>query len=598
MKQLGLYKVLALGLGLWIDCCYTLAQTASADSAISTNLQPEIIPSVDRLAEVLPSAADSVDSTNLQPEIIPSVDRLADVLPSSADSVDSTNLQPEIIPSVDRLAEVLPSAADSVDSTNLQPEIIPSVDRLADVLPSSWAFSAVRSLVEKYGCIAGDSEKRFRGEQALSRQEFAVALNACLERINTIDGLTRDDLMAVERLQQAFTTELTALRDRVEGLETEANRLESQQFSTTTKLSGQAIFAVNAGGFSGDRVISPRGAIVTRDRPNPTALYRFSLDLNTSFKGTDLLKLRLLAGSPGTNDNAAGFLEPNLGSTLDFAIPGTTQISLSRLYYSFAPTKDLSVTVGARMVAGDFVDKNRFANVNFRDFSTQSLINNFVLLPRPGGAGAAIDWKPNQGALRLRAVYIASNSEESLPENQSFFGGGSPGDIRLFPIAGGGARGGLFGDPYMGVVELEYAPTSSFSARLQYSGGEVLGSNFQSVGANFDWAITSRLGIFGRYGYASYPDTTIGDIRPSYWSAGVSLQNLFVTGDLAGLGVVQPFILTEVGNATQTNIEAFYNFPLANNIRITPLIQIITHPANQNSNGTIVTGTLRTVFTF
>ncbi|TAG85571.1 MAG: S-layer protein, partial [Oscillatoriales cyanobacterium] len=91
---------------------------------------------------------------------------------------------------------------------------------------------------------------------------------------------------------------------------------------------------------------------------------------------------------------------------------------------------------------------------------------------------------------------------------------------------------------------------------------------------------------------------TIGDIRPSYWSAGVSLQNLFVTGDLAGLGVVQPFILTEVGNATQTNIEAFYNFPLANNIRITPLIQIITHPANQNSNGTIVTGTLRTVFTF
>ncbi|MCC3603618.1 MAG: hypothetical protein JGK24_10295 [Microcoleus sp. PH2017_29_MFU_D_A] len=68
MKQLGLYTVLALGLGLWIDCSSTLAQTASADSAISTNLQPEIIPSVDRLAEVLPSAADSVDSTNLQPE--------------------------------------------------------------------------------------------------------------------------------------------------------------------------------------------------------------------------------------------------------------------------------------------------------------------------------------------------------------------------------------------------------------------------------------------------------------------------------------------------------------------------------------------------
>ncbi|NJR51147.1 MAG: iron uptake porin [Leptolyngbyaceae cyanobacterium CSU_1_3] len=489
-------------------------------------------------------------------------------------------------------------SADSVTSESLQQEIIPSVDQLADVPSSSWAFLAVRSLIEKYGCITGDSEKRFRGEQALSRQEFAVALKACLERINTIAGLTHDDLMAVERLQQAFTTELTALRDRVERLETQTNRWESQQFSTTTKLSGQVIFAVNAGSFGGERIISPRGATISRDQPNPTALYRFSLDLNTSFKGTDLLKLRLLAASPGINDNAAGFLEPNLGSSLDFAIPGTNQLSLVRLYYTFAPTKDLSVTIGARMVAADFVDKNRFANVSFRDFSTQSLTNNFILLPRPGGAGAAIDWKPNQGALSLRAVYIASSAEANLPENQRFFGGGSLGEIRLFPTAGGGAGGGLFGDPYMGIVELDYAPTGSFSMRLQYSGGKVLGSNFQSVGANFDWAITSRLGIFGRYGYASYPDTTIGDIRPSYWSAGGSLQNLFVKGDLAGLGVAQPFILTEVGNATQTNIEAFYNFPLANNIRITPLVQVITHPANQSDNGTIVVGTLRTVFTF
>jgi porin len=496
------------------------------------------------------------------------------------------------VPSI--LAQSLPTS----EQAAAQQEPLTSVDQLSDVLPTSWAYSAVRSLVEQYQCIAGEPDRQFNGERSLSRQEFAAAIEACLNRISAIAGLPREELAIVQRLQTEFAAELTVLRSRVDRLETQTTLLESQQFSTTTRLTGQAIFAVNAGGFSGEQTISPRGAIVTDDQPNPTALYRFSLDLNTSFRGTDLLKLRLLAASPGTNDNAAGFLEPNFGSTLDFAVPGSSQLTLARLYYTFTPTQDLSVTVGARMVAGDFVDKNQFANVSFRDFSTQSLVNNFVLLPRPGGAGAAINWNPKQGNLSLRAIYIASSATRDLPENQQFFGGGGPEDIQLFPISGGGARGGLFGDPYMGVVELEYAPTTSLAVRLQYSGGSVLGSNFQAVGVNFNWAIAPRFGIFGRYGYASYPDTTIGDIRPNYWSAGIFLQDLMTQGDIAGVGAVQPFILREVGNATQTNIEAFYNFPLTNNIRITPLIQVITNPANQSSNGPIVTGSIRAVFNF
>lgn len=50
--------------------------------------------------------------------------------------------------------------------------------------------------------------------------------------------------------------------------------------------------------------------------------------------------------------------------------------------------------------------------------------------------------------------------------------------------------------------------------------------------------------------------------------------------------------------AAQTNIEAFYNFPVSNNVTLTPLVQVITHPGNQSANGTITTGTLRTVFSF
>jgi hypothetical protein len=479
---------------------------------------------------------------------------------------------------------------------------VTSVSQLTDVRPTDWAFQSLQSLVERYGCISGYPDRTFRGNRALTRSEFAAGLNACLERINeqisAIDGVTQADRQTIQRLQAEFATELTTLKSRVDRLDTATATLEKQQFSPTTKLTGQAIFAVNAGGFSGDQIIAPRGAIVTADQPNMTSLYRLSLDLNTSFSGKNLLKLRLVSASPGIGDNAAGYLEPNLGSVLDFAIPGRQQISLARAYYTFSPDRDLSITLGSQMVAPDFIDKNRYANVSFRDFSTSALVNNFILLPRPGGAGAAIDWKPNKGPFSLRGVYIASSGSASLPENQQFLGGGRTQDVRLFPAAGGGAKGGLFGDPYTGIVELEYAPSKALSLRLQYSGGELLGSNFKVFGVNADLALTRQVGLFARYGTGSYPDTVFGDIKPQYWSAGLGFQDLFQKGDIAGIGVAQPFILSAIGDATQTNFEAFYNIPVSPKIRVTPIVQVISNAGNQRTNGAIVTGTLRAVFSF
>jgi porin len=67
------------------------------------------------------------------------------------------------------------------------------------------------------------------------------------------------------------------------------------------------------------------------------------------------------------------------------------------------------------MTAADIVDKNRYAGASFRDFSTQALVNNFILFPRGRGAGAAIDWNPEAAPVNLRAVYIAGDATNSLP---------------------------------------------------------------------------------------------------------------------------------------------------------------------------------------
>ncbi|QLE58334.1 iron uptake porin [Nostoc sp. TCL26-01] len=498
----------------------------------------------------------------------------------------------------------LAQSYDSVDPL-LETGQVTSVSQLQDVQPQDWAFAALQSLVERYGVIAGYPDGTFRGNRAMSRYEFAAGVNAVLARIDELirtgkeDLITSADLLTLQRLQEAFAAELTTLQRQVDTLEAYNAELEANQFSTTTKLQGQVIFALNAGAFTSDRIIAPRGTVISERNPNATFIYRASLDLNTSFYGTDLLKVRLVTGSDGTNDNAGGFLEPNLGSTLDFSIPGRNdQLSVARLYYTFAPVPDWKITVGPAIVAPDFIDKNRYANISFLDFSTQSLVNNYILIPRPGGAGAVVEWQPKTSPFRFRGLYVSGDATDSLPENQRLIGGGGVEDIRLFPIAGGGANGGFFGDPYQGFVEFEYAPSRAFSVRLQYSAGELFGSSFQGVGVNFDLAVNNRVGIFGRYGYASYPKTTLGDIHPNYWMAGVSFRDLFINSTIAGIAVGQPFIESSIGDATQMNIEAFYNFPINDNIRITPLIQVIANPSNQETNGTIVTGTLRTVFSF
>lgn len=478
---------------------------------------------------------------------------------------------------------------------------ITSVSQLSDVQPQDWAILALQSLIERYGSVAGYPNSIYRGNRVMTRYEFASGLSAVLIHVNELiatgvrDQVSRDDLTTLQRLQQEFAPELASLQDRINSLEARSRELEANQFSTTTNFTGQVIFAVNKGGFNGDHIVDPTGAEIINEDPNATFLYRAALDFNTSFSGTDLLKIRLDTGSDRGDDNAGGFLEPTFGSVLDFSVepPRSGEIGLGRLYYTFTAFDDFSVTIGPAIIPTDYVDTNSYANLS-QDFTTQALVNNYILFPINGlSSGALIDWNPGAG-FKLRAMYVTVDALN--PDDQGILGGVSPLTRLLFP--GSGGNRGLFRDPNQGTVELEYAPSSSFALRIQYSGGNVFDGRFDVLGANFELALSREIGVFGRYGYGSYDDTAVGDINPNYWMAGVAFRNILLPGTLAGVAAGQPFIDTAVGNRTQTNIEAFYNFPFSDNIQVTPLVQVIANPANQDNNGTIVTGTLRTVFSF
>jgi hypothetical protein len=58
---------------------------------------------------------------------------------------------------------------------------VTSISEFTDVAPDTWAFEALRNLVEEYGCIAGYPDRSYRGDRALTRYEFAAGMNACLQ---------------------------------------------------------------------------------------------------------------------------------------------------------------------------------------------------------------------------------------------------------------------------------------------------------------------------------------------------------------------------------------------------------------------------------
>ena len=80
--------------------------------------------------------------------------------------------------------------------------------------------------------------------------------------------------------------------------------------------------------------------------------------------------------------------------------------------------------------------------------------------------------------------------------------------------------------------------------------------------------------------------------------AGFSWLDLLKEGAVLGIAAGQPFIVSEIGDDTQTNFEAYYNYPINDFISIAPILQVITNASNQSANDPIYTGTIRSVFNF
>ena len=550
-------------------------------------------------------------------------------------------------------------------------EQVTSVSQLSDVQPTDWAFGALQSLVERYGCIAGYPDSTYRGNRALTRYEFAAGLNACLDRVNeliataTNESVTREDLTTLQRLQEEFAPELASLRGRVDALEANAAELEANQFSTTTKLSG-LVWANITGAFAGDDVllesteIAPParfGGVVARraarepstgepvvrtrtDDPDITLSDLVWLTFDTSFNGRDSLTIQLAAGngdSPANQFTSAG-LYNTFGSPFFDQTAGiqgeNNDVILHDLFYSFPVNDTLQVVVGPRINWYRHFDGNAFTFIltgaNSFDSNGSTLLN---AVDR--GSGAVVIWQPSK-QFRLATGYLGENTEFLSSSIASGFNTSSDPDY------------GLFGGTYTATTELTFSPSDRFNLRLLYNreriqeingvvGGATADSTYQGVvddgssavfdaatgqvanggldsstadvfELNFDWLITRRFGIFGRYTYAiTHLNPIDEDINAQAFQAGLAFPDLGKEGALLTLTYIIPFAILDGRDylisgggdgGVQYEFEANYYFPLTDNIAIVPAFYLIVNPNNFSDNPNIYVGNLRAQFSF
>ncbi|ARV62282.1 hypothetical protein BZZ01_29920 [Nostocales cyanobacterium HT-58-2] len=497
---------------------------------------------------------------------------------------------------------------------------VTSVSQLSDVQPTDWAFQALQSLVERYGCIAGYPNGTYRGNRAMTRYEFAAGLNACLDRVNeliataTADLVTKQDLATLQRLQEEFSAELATLRGRVDTLEVKAAELEANQFSTTTKLQGQVVAAITDV-FGGNRV----NDVDVKDN-NTTFGARARVEFVTSFTGEDTLFTRIQANN---------IVNPNLGTpegSLFFAgDDGTTDAFIDALYYKFPLTKSTQVIAIANAGAAD--DLTNTVNIfdgdgAFGALSTFGTRNSIYYQVEGSGFGITQNFS---NAFALTLGYLAGSPNNPSSDN------------------------GLFNGPYGAIAQLTIKPSERFTVGLTYVNAynQELGTGSRAANPRsflastiaptppfpgFDgelpevsvpfssnsYGIEASLGLSKNFvlgGWVGYTNARNlsseggrvdrGELDIWNWAVTLGFPDLGKEGNLAGiLFGMEPKVtgssINEIARDRDTSyhIEAFYQYKVTDNITITPGVIWLTAPDHNSNNDDVVIGALRTTFSF
>jgi hypothetical protein len=492
------------------------------------------------------------------------------------------------------------SEPDLLADMHLTTDYIPRVSQLRDVAPGDWAYEALANLMDRYACLEGYPDGTFRGDRPISRYEFAAGLSACLAQINRQQNSSAptDQGETITRLMAEFKTELTSLGAQVDSLEGKTQFLEDHGFSTTTKLEGKVIMA----------------AIAETGSPNDNQITfgdRVRLNLDTSFTGRDNLRVRLAASNAvtpdiGTPEGSLAFADSESGGN---------NLEVDALVYSFPLTEKLQVAIAANAGASDdFASTINALDGDGDEFALSRFGTRNPIYYQIEDKGLGLTYNLSE-KLILSLGYMVPDANDPSPKAGLFNGAyGAMGQLHFIP-----SDNFEIGFTYLNGHNLSDTGTGSQYANLrsftETQFGAAVPTSSNSYGIEASWKLGDRLTLGGWVGYSNISTLSTlggqlnrGSLDVWNWAMTAALPDLFTEGATGGLIIgMEPKVtdstLQLAGNFlkdadTSLHIEAFYQFPITENIMITPGIIWLTAPDHNANNDDVVIGTIRTLFSF
>lgn len=520
----------------------------------------------------------------LMGQVAAAEDSSSPVSESSADPPKQPSLAPPLPP-----VQPLHPLFDLDEKTTNPMKRVPSVAELSDVKPSDWAYQTLQSLIERYGAIAGYPDGTFRGNRALTRYEFAAALNAAIPKVDLSHFATQKDLEDLRRMQTEFAAELEAVKARVSRLERVIRPV-----SETTKFTGEVIFAP---------IAIARADKANRDQPTDsefTTSSRVKLNFLTNLGGKNLLRITLKANNIPEIQRATG----TDMARLSFQGDNGNRFELDEL--SLRSRLNKQVTFFGFAAGGSL---NKFTETlnPFLNSSSEGSISRFgqrnPIYRQGGEIGLGFSFQLSK-ALSLDIGYLADRvNHPTIGIGKAPYGAIAQLTVEFSKTAG-------LGLTYIRSFNGLDTNTGSDRANDPFD-NKSDATTADSFGVETTIGLSRNLAISG---WAGFTRATARDLpnNPSAsifnWAITVAVPNLGGDGNLLGVVIGQPPKVTAndfrvkgrffQDTDTSLHLEAFYRIRLAKGISLTPGLLIITAPEHNRENNPLFVGTLRTTFSF
>jgi hypothetical protein len=89
---------------------------------------------------------------------------------------------------------------------------VTSISQFRDVTPGNWAFEALQNLVEE-GFVVGYRDRTYRGDRAMTRNEFAAGMNACMQALESRLSQTEQPTTTTQERMETETTTVNATQE-------------------------------------------------------------------------------------------------------------------------------------------------------------------------------------------------------------------------------------------------------------------------------------------------------------------------------------------------------------------------------------------------